>query len=591
MNLRKIISSAAALTLLAAVSGAGPARAAEATGVGTASSSDTLLRVLANEGKLLEIRLLGTDGKSSNDDKNGDPSAEGQLGALKVFSVTNPLSQQVNQSVQAHEVRQPDGSATKSVGTTALCHPAAATPLPAGWIGCGTLDAGQLSATQAGSDVASKVQAGISNFSVLGGLASLPTASTLLGTQGSAASTQSSRVVDAAGITVLDLSSFLNSLGIPLVRLPAATVTALVDALKLQVGTLPAGQTVSSYLTSLQAAIAALNTLPVDGGGLLTGTVSGPVAGLLGSIPVAGPIVAPIVVPVVGDATAAVTTLVTSLNTLVGDLLLKSLQALDGAALLKLQDVQVGVVAKAGATMDATTSTVTGRIGKVLVGGVDLGGVDVLGGSSPVTTLTSAVNSQLGKVLATINAGLGTTLTVKLLDKVSTAGQDGSYNKAVGSITAAEVGIVAPVGLTGFIATLPAVVPVGPAFAPGAGSAAKDVQTLLPTNPLITASPTFPAVAYFATDATNLAFAFVGSALTGAARPAGLMGLGGNIKVASVNSAAEYRVVAATPAAPVTSDSLPATGSSTWQLLAMGLLLISLGYGLRQWFPVAHRRD
>lgn len=590
MNLRKSISSAAVLTLLAAVAGAGPARAADATGVGTASSSDTLLRVLANEGKLLEIRLLGTDGKSSNDEKNGDPSAEGQLGALKVFSSTNPLSQQVNQSVQAHEVRQPDGSATKSVGTTALCHPAAATPLPAGWIGCGTLDAGQLSASQAGTDVNSKVQAGISNFSVLGGLASLPTASTLLGTQGSAASTQSLRTVDAAGITVLDLSSFLNSLGIPLVRLPATTVTNLVDALKLQVGTLPAGQTVNSYLTSLQAAIAALNALPnVDGE--ITATVSGPVAGLLGSIPVAGPIVAPVVVPVVGDATAAVTTLVTSLNTLVGDLLLKSLQALDGAALLKLQDVQVGVVTKAGPTMDATTSTVTGRIGKVLVGGVDLGGVDVIGGSSAVNTVASAVNAELGKVLSTINAGLGTTLTVKLLDKVSTASQDGSYNKAVGSITAAEVGIVPPVGLTGFIATLPAVVPAGPAFIPGPGSAAKDVQTLLPTNPLVTASPTFPAVAYFATDATNLAFAFVGSALTGAARPAGLMGLGGNIKVASVNSAAEYRVVAATPGAPATSDSLPATGSSTWQLLAMGLLFISLGYGLRQWFPVARRQD
>jgi hypothetical protein len=457
MRLFRYACAGLATSVLAASAFTGPA-AAQAAGVGTSSTSTKLLSAqLGKDGSLLDLSLLTDEARSTIDSAVASPEAFTRLTALAAKAAIVPSSP-INVTQGVFEAKSSGPSEVPIAGSVVAVP--SAVPAVLAPVLSGTIDPGKLTATLDQGVAASTMNASVSNLKAVGGLVGVDTLKSVLDASSGASTSSATRGASVAGVNVLDLGALLSGLGLPLGELTPDQLVALVDALGAQTGLpLPSGSaTLASAVASLNSAVDDLQdaiaqtptatvTSVVDS---TTATLVGTVGGILGT---------PIVLPT--DSTTVVNTVVATLQaaidqlqTLLTDLLSKGLSALDNLTLLRLEGVDVGVTTKAVETVDGSVAAVTGKIGKVLVGGIELPGIDLTATTDQVNAALAAVNTKLGSVLSIVSPDLANLVKVSVLDKATSITQEGGYTKSRAGITAATATITPPADLAALVSGL-----------------------------------------------------------------------------------------------------------------------------------------
>lgn len=552
MRLFRYACAGLATSVLAASAFTGPA-AAQTAGVGTSQTSTKVLTAqLGAAGSLLDLALLVDEARSTIDSAVAAPEAYTRLTALAAKSSVVPTSP-VNVTEGVFEAKSSGPSEVAIAGST-LAVPASV-PAPLSPVLSGTIDPGKLTATVNQGVAASTMSSSVSSVKAVGGLVGVGSVKSVLDASSGASSSSASRGASATDLTVLDLGALLNGLGLPLGELTPAKLIALVDSLGVSdtLG-LPSGsETLADAVSDLNAAIDDLQdaldlsatepvTTVVDD---TTSTLVGTVGGLVGT---------DLTLPtdtttLVGDVEALLNDAIDALQQLIAELLAEGLAALDGLALLRLEGVEVGVATKAVDTVAGSVATVTGKIGKVHVGGVELAGIDLAGTAEQLTAALAAVNTQLGQVLAIVDPGLANLVKVSVLDKATSITQEGGYTKSRAGITAATATITPPANLAAIVSGLVATTEDVTAQLTAAGVALPPLDGLM----------------------TQLA-STLNSATSVLTAPA-------SVQVASVLSASDYRLAApVTPGAPGSTPTLPRTGGSDLVLFAglLGMLALAI---------------
>lgn len=555
MRLFRYACAGLATSVLAASAFTGPA-AAQAAGVGTSSTSTKVLTAqLGANGSLLDLSLLTDEARSTIDSAVASPEAFTRLTTLAAKASLVPSSpvnvtQGVFEAKSTGPTEVPIAGSVVAVPTTT---PAALAPVLSA-----TIDPGKLTATLNQGVAASTMSASVSNLDAVGGLVGVDKLASVLDASSGATASSASRGATVSGVDVLDLGALLQGLGLPLDQLTVKQLSDLLAALGAQTGLpLPNGAaTVNDAVTQLNAAIDDLQkaitdtptstvTSVVDS---TTSTLVGTVSGLVGTT---------ITLPtdsttVVNTVTATLQAAIDQLQALLTDLLTKGLQALDNLTLLRLEGVEVGVTTKAAETVEGSVATVTGKVGKVLVGGVELPGIDLAGTAEQVNAALAAVNTKLGSVLSLVDPGLANLVKVSVLDRATSITQEGGYTKSRAGITAATATITPPADLAALVT--------------GIVNQTADVAARLGT-----AVPQLAGVMGQLDDALGVTTAVLAS-------PA-------KVQIASVLSASDFRVgtAAVTPGAPVgdTTPTLPRTGGSQ-DLVLLGGLLALLALAVRR---------
>ncbi len=295
---------------------------------------------------------------------------------------------------------------------------------------------------------------------------------------------------------------------------------------------------------------------------VITDAIDGPTTSLLGTVGSVSGVTVPLpsTTQTVAEAVATVHALVDQIQTLLNDLLAKGLAALDHLALLRLEGVEVGVATKAVETVAGSSATVTGRIGKVFVGGVALPGIDLAATATQISEAVAKVNTQLGTVLGTISPDLANVVKVSVLDQATSVTQDGGYTRSRAGVAAATATITPPATLAATVKTVTDAVGVADTLT-AAGVAVPALDGLM-----------------------NQLGGALSLTTTVLAAPA-------KVQVASVLSASDYRLAAAptTPGAPAEGvPSLPRTGGP--DLVLFGGLLAVLALAFRRLSRTAERQ-
>jgi hypothetical protein len=553
MRLFRPLTAALATTVIAASAFTGPA-AAQAAGVGTSLTSTKILTAqLGENAQLLDLLLLGEEARSTIDPLVAPSEAFSKLTAITAKSALVP-NNPINITQGVAEARS-DGANEVPIVATPIAAPAL--PAQLAPVLSGTIDAGKLTASLTNGIAASGLNASLSDIKAVGGLVSLGSLKSTLDSASSASASNATRGATVNDLTVLDLGALLQGLGLPLGELTPMQLAQMLDALAVQLGVpLPSGATtlagavsqLTALLTDLNSAIqdAPTETL-TDVLDPATQTVLGTVGGITGiTVPL------PTLSSVVEDVQATLEALVLELQTLLNDLLVKGLSALDNLALLRLEGVEVGVTTKAIETVDGSVAAVTGKIGKIFVGGVELPGVDLAGTVASVTASVATVNTKLADVLNIVDpsGGLANLVKVSVLDQATSIVTEGGYTRSRAGITGATATITPPANLAAIITQVMSTFGVA--------------QTLAASNvPL-------PAVSGLMNDLAgtlNLA----ASALTSPSK----------VQIAQVLSASDFRSAATTTGAPVTGGpTLPRTGGP--DLLLLGGLAAVLALAVRR---------
>jgi hypothetical protein len=458
MRLFRYACAGLATSVLAASAFTGPA-GAQAAGVGTSSTSTKVLTAqLGANGSLLDLSLLSDEARSTIDSAVASPEAFTRLTALAAKAAIVPSSP-INVTQGVFEAKSSGPSEVPITGSV-LAVPSA-TPAALAPVLSGTIDPGKLTATLNQGVAASTLNASVTDLKAVGGLVGVGNVKSVLDATSGATSSSATRGASVTGVNVLDLGALLQGLGLPLGELTPDQLVALVDALGAQTGLpLPSGSaTLASAVASLNSAIADLQatiaTVPAATSDI-TGAIDSTTSTLIGTIgSVAGvPLTLPSTGQVVSDAVTTVNALITELRTLLNDLLSKGLAALDNLTLLRLEGVEVGVTTKAVDTVEGSVAAVTGKIGKVMVGGVELPGIDLAATADQVNAALAAVNTKLGSVLSIVSPDLANLVKVSVLDKATSITQEGGYTKSRAGITAATATITPPANLAALVSGL-----------------------------------------------------------------------------------------------------------------------------------------
>lgn len=559
MRLFRPISAALATTVIAAGAFTGPA-AAQAAGVGTSLTSTKVLTAqLGENAQLLDLLLLGDAARSTIDPSVASASAFSKLTGLTVKTAIVP-DNPINRSVELGEARS-DGAtevpiAPASVGSL-VGIPAALSPVLSGQI-----DAGKLTANLTDGVASSGLNASLSNINAVGGLVSVASLKSTLESASSGSSSLANRGASVSDVTVLDLGSLLQGLGLPLGELTPAQLVALVDSLGAATNLpLPSGSaTLADAVTALNAAIDDLQSA-VDSTTPTTTTVTSVVdsttTSLLGAVGGATGVTVSLPTDsttVVTDALATLNAAIDQLQALLNDLLARGLAALDNLALLRLEGVEVGVKTLAADTVEGSVASVTGRIGKVFVGGVELPGIDLAASLAQVNSAVAAVNTKLGSVLGLVSPDLANVVKVSVLDQATSVVSEGGYTRSRAGITGATATVTPPANLAAIVSAIVGQVGVA--------------QTLVEANVPV------PAVSGLMNDlagSLNLA----ASALTSPSK----------VQLVQVLSASDFaRAGAVTttgaPAGPTSVPTLPRTGGD--DLLLLGGVAVILALAVRR---------
>ena len=561
---KPIAAGALAATIVAAGIAVPGASAADPAGVGTAKTATTVLSVQLGDGSLLSLRVAGEDSQSTID--------SAKAGAVSAFTRLSPLSLASN-TASALNVALPVVEAKAPGGQTSV--PPVSIPLstPAS---TGSLSLATLSATVDGTSAQSGLGSSIDNLSLAGGLLAVPKATSNLSTSALATAADGVRGLSVPSVTVLDLGSLLDGLGLKLTDLPLSTITDLLKLLNIQVpGIVPTAE-LDAVVGQLNAAITQVNGLIATSG---TGAVTQPVVDAVNQInqdlggvltPVAGLLgvrrTAQITIPTIPTVGATVDQLNDVLDTLkstLTDLLGNALGVLDGAPLLAVNGLEVGLATKAADTVQNSTANVTAKIGSVVIGTRSVGGVDLAGAVSQVTGLVSSVTGALSTALGTIDPGLANLVTVSLFDQAKEVKAVDGYSTATARLTGLTATIKPPVDLGAIVSKVQAATGIGDVL----GSLGVSLQAL-PT--LSTAMSQLEAV--------------LGTGIQALSQ-------GAVLRVADLSSTSEYRPnvppTSSTGGAPAPTGApgseLPRTGADNATYAVLGVLLLALAAAIGRW--------
>lgn len=471
-----VLAASSALVLATAVPIS--AQQAPAPGVGSSSGSTSVLNVLLGSGAL-DLRVLGEDSDTTNDPDAEGPSA---LETVTPLSIASTLVPQLGSASQpTFTTSSTDGEDAKATPGVDLGSLVAGLPVPG--LLDGTIDPVSLRSLVDANGAVSGATGGVRELSVLGGLLSTGTASADLGSGALLTDANALRGLELDRLEVLDLTALLDLLGISLADLPLDAAVGLLDGLGLPLpggftdpdallgeigGLLDESGPVRSQVASLQAQLAPLTSQLSAATAQVTSLTDqlGAQQALLAACVVPA-LCAPIqtLVNTLTGQLAAATSSVTSLQSTIDGLLAQIdalldtidglldqllglldgvLDGLDGAALLSVEDLVVGVTARADETLDTSVASVVGSVGAVKVGGLSLGGLDAGSALGQVTALTGQITDTLGGVLGTIDPSLAGLVDIDLLEQTSSVTEAGGVTEALAGITGLRATITPP---------------------------------------------------------------------------------------------------------------------------------------------------
>ena len=468
---------------------AGGASAA-VSGRGTASSSITLLSV--DLGNVQHLKVLTDQAQGTLDPARlnlSGPQAFASLSAVDASGILNlslpspafkavaPGTSNVPAQLASIPVQFP-GSALPLAGT--------ALPLGVGLLANGTINPVKIEAHQTASGVDSFVGTTVPNLSVLSGLLGIKDVN-IAGVSTNASATASigdTGIVGIGSVDVLTLQGLLGGLGLNnLADLPLGTLTGLLDQLGLSVptGDLGLGNLTGSGITGLLGNVT--NLLDVQNGvagavscdglsALLNDNLTGDLAGLLGGggdllggllgtlglssgsglLGLVGPAcdvtdaaagILSVIDPILGTATG--TGLLGNATDVVDGLL----GVLNGAPLVSLQGVSLSAFAKAADTLANSSATTSANFGHLLVGGKDLGLLDLNATVEQINALQGSVLGVLNGITSTL--GLGNLIDIGILERTASVKAEGSYNVASSGLDLLRVSINPPANLGGLL--------------------------------------------------------------------------------------------------------------------------------------------
>jgi hypothetical protein len=465
---------------------AGGASAA-VSGRGTASSSITLLSV--DLGNVQHLKVLTDQGQGTLDAARlglSGPQAFASLSAVDAsgllnLSLPNPAMKATapgtsNASLAPLAVNFP-GSATAVAGTSL--------PLGAGLIASGTINPAKIEAHQTDASVDSVVGTSVPDLSILQGLSEIKGVNIagLTASASASASKGDTGIVGIDSVDVLSLKGLLGGLGLNVADLPLGSLTGILDQLGLSVpgvgslGNLN-GASITELLNNVTGLLNVKNGLAgaadcsaltslvnnnlgglpdlagiLGSGGPLSGVLgllglssTGGLTGLLGTCSTVSALTQPIldiINPTLNsllpDATSAVDGLLNVLN---------------GAPLISLQGVNISAVANAADTLANSSATTTANFGHILVGGKDLGVIDVNAAIDQVNALKGSVLGLVNGITSTL--GLGNLIDIGLLERTASTKVDGAYNVASAGLDLLRVSINPPANLGSLLQTVTA---------------------------------------------------------------------------------------------------------------------------------------
>jgi LPXTG-motif cell wall-anchored protein len=329
----------------------------------------------------------------------------------------------------------------------------------------------------------------VPNLSVLQGLLGIKDVN-IAGVSTNASATASignTGIVGIGSVDVLSLQGLLGGLGLNnLADLPLGTLTSLLDQLGLTVptGALGLGNLTGGGINGLLANVTGLlnvknglagaadcNALTSlvnnnlgglgDLGGLLSGSNS-PLGGLLGILGVSSGSTG--INSLIGTGCSAVDTskagILSIIDPILGtadtgllgnatDVVDGLLGVLNGAPLISLQGVSLSAMAKAADTLANSSATTSANFGHLLVGGKDLGVLDLNATVAQVSALKDNVLGVLNGITSTL--GLGNLLDIGILERTASVKAEGSYNVASSGLDLLRVSINPPANLGGLL--------------------------------------------------------------------------------------------------------------------------------------------
>jgi hypothetical protein len=534
-------------------------------GVGSATGGTTVLSIDA--GDLLKLAVLSEQSGSSIDPTDGTPTAIERLVPLSLSSAQVPALNSL--SVPALEVKSTGEEVRKDATLINLADATSAVP----GIVSGTINPATLAAAVDAIGARSALTTKLADVAVLGGIVDSGTLEALLGGVAASTSSTSARGIDLDSLTVLDLGSLLEMLGTSVAELPLGTAATLLGDLGL-LGPVSAAtgldlsspQSLLDARAALQAVATGAQTTVATATAALNTATTNFTANLCNTVPVQ-----PLCTTLQTAVTAAQQTLATAQAALadaLGDLLAlldSVLDTLDGAALVKVEAVTAGVKAIAKDTVAGSSANVTAAIGKLTVGGVDLGALDANATLQQLAGLANQTATQLNGILAKVHPSLGSLVTVKLLDEATGVTQEGSLVKALARLTAVTI-TVTPPDLCGLLTGL------NPAAS--VGSALQSVGGQLPATPVANLLGSLPAGVADVACSQASAAGLVNGVAAAIAQPV-------TVRAVQVQSAASFRAVAGTPATPG-SPTLPRTGGSALAAPVIAAMIAAAALGLRR---------
>jgi fibronectin-binding autotransporter adhesin len=468
---------------------AGGASAA-VSGRGTASSSITLLSV--DLGNVQHLKVLTDQGQGTLDAARlglSGPQAFASLSAVDAtgllnlalpnpaFSATAPGTSNVPANLASIPVSFP-GSALPLAGTSL--------PVGAGLLASGTINPVKIEAHNGATSVDSIVGTSIPSLSVLSGLLGIKDVN-IAGVTTNASATASvgdTGIVGIGSVDVLSLQGLLGGLGLDnLANLPLGTLTGILDTLGLKVptGALGLGDLTGSGITGLLSNVTNLlnvknglagiascdaltslvnNNLTGDLAGLLGGG-NGLLGGLLGSLNLTSGTGLGGLLGTTCSLTSATDSVLQTVDGLLGTggLLNSATSAVDGllgvlngAPLVSLQGVNLSAVAKAADTLANSSATTSANFGHLLVGGKDLGILDLNATVDQINALKGSVLGLVNGITSTL--GLGNLIDLGILERTSSVKAEGNYNVATSGLDLLRVSINPPANISGLLGGL-----------------------------------------------------------------------------------------------------------------------------------------
>lgn len=565
MHKLRVAAAATVIALIGAFASMGSASAGT-NGVGTTETQSSLVDVaLGNAGSLLHLRVLGDDGKTTVDPAVGPVSALSELSALSITSSVLPVLNNISLPTKPWQALATSSNPTASTpvgidlgsalsGIVGQNFGALNLPVIGGLgssVLSGVLSPGALTGSVADGASKAGMTLSLGDLNLVGGLLTTHAVSDTLGAQAAGAAADGSRGLNVDAISVLNLGALLRGLGIDPANLVIGQVSGLLSGLQIPVAGIPAGDTLTGVVNSLQTTLNGLtgqsgtfSSLPAP----VQTTVNGALGGLGGVPAIGGVLSGGSVIP-----STDVNSLITTVTGTLSSLLPTALHALDGISLLQLNGIQLGAVTHAVNGTQDSKADVISKIGSVKLGGIDLGAVDLSGTVSAVSNLVNTISSTLDNVLAPLN--LDGILHFGLFEKYSNNGvsNSGGYTRALAGITGLNLSINPPADLLGIVGALNA-----PASNAGVDSIGETITSLTGS------SSNVPVVGGL--------MSTLNSALPSASGLLGALAGGASIKVADISSGSNFAAPSA--ATPAQVSTLPRTGANTMAFLVIGFLMV-----------------